>query len=529
MEAEVERPIDTKSYVDKEPNSSDDTMATSISSMKEKPLGEKTCCGVFDNNREALAWAVDVIPRGVIIMGNVVFAGPALLTLAKRAAGCQTELRPGQLVLEECLNTVKGIRPSSLLTTILTAVGLCTALLMPMIGAIIDHTKYRRAAGRWSALIMTIVTFLQIFISEETWFFIAILNVISAFFYIAHALVAMAYLPELTDDNKKLTKYTGNFTALQYAGMVIYIVGMVAVQQIASIKDEVQAASIAQAVSFVVSLVCFGYAWILFRARPASQKVPDHQFLVTAGFKKLWHTATTTVIKNVSIKWFLVSLACTEAAVSSFSTVAVTFMSEVLNFSSQENGIAILVLLIGTVPGALISTVAAERLNPVRSLQIALFIWILNTFLAALIIKGPGQNVALYIFSLIWGLATGWTYPMERTIYCTIIPKGQEAELMGVYLCTSTIIQWLPPLVFTAINEAGINMRVSIATLCFFFGISFIVLFIVGRDYDNAVEKVKRGSEVSTDVDSEEDIEDNVGTIQNEIELASPQDEKENL
>lgn len=146
----------------------------------------------------------------------------------------------------------------------------------------------------------------------------------------------MAYLPELTDDNKKLTKYTGNFTALQYAGMVIYIVGMVAVQQIASIKDEVQAASIAQAVSFVVSLVCFGYAWILFRARPASQKVPDHQFLVTAGFKKLWHTATTTVIKNVSIKWFLVSLACTEAAVSSFSTVAVTFMSEVLNFSSQD-------------------------------------------------------------------------------------------------------------------------------------------------------------------------------------------------
>ena len=51
----------------------------------------------------------------------------------------------------------------------------------------------------------------------------------------------------------------------------------------------------------------------------------------------------------------------------------------------------------------------------------------------------------------------------------------------------------------------------------------------MGRDYDNAVEKVKRGSVVSTDVDSEEDIEDNIGTIQNEIELASPQDEKENL
>lgn len=467
-----------------------------------KEVRSKTVCGLYDNNREALGWAIDVVPRGVTIVGNVVFSSTALLTLAKQAAGCETELQPGQIKLPECTKTVYGIRPSSLLTTIMLAVGLCSALLMPIVGAIIDHTSYRRAGGRISAVVMTIITFFQIFISEDTWFFISILQVISAFFYIVHSLMAMAYLPELTDDNKLLTKYTGTYTAWQYGGMVIYLIGIVAAQTIFSITSEVISARIAQIVSFIISLTFFSYAWsVLFRARPVSQIIPENQWILTAGFRKLWRTATTILMKNVSIKWFLVSLAFTESGVSSFSTVAITFLSDQLQFSSSENGIAILLLLFGTIPGALLSTRVSEKLNPVKSLQIALFIWVINTIIAALTLKGPEQGDFTYAFALIWGIATGWTYPMERTIYCTIIPKGQEAEMMGVYSCTTQIISWLPPLVFTALNEAGVNMRVSIASLCIFFGISFGVLFIVEKDYDSAVEKVN-----NSNVSSEEKV-----------------------
>jgi hypothetical protein len=35
---------------------------------------------------------------------------------------------------------------------------------------------------------------------------------------------------------------------------------------------------------------------------------------------------------------------------------------------------------------------------------------------------------------MIWGLAIGWVYPTEKAPYVTIIPRGQEAELMGTYI-----------------------------------------------------------------------------------------------
>ena len=471
-----------------------------------KNPAEKSCCGFYDNNREALGWAIDVVPRGVTIMGNVVFSSTALLNLAKKAAGCQIELLPGELELPECTNKVYGIRPSSLLTTIVTLVGLCAAVLMPVIGSIIDHTKYRRAGGRISAIIMTIVTFFQMFISEKTWFFIAILQVISAFFYITHVLVAMAYLPELTNDSHVLTKYNGNFIAVQYGSMVLFLVAIVATQVIFSIEDDVQLARIAQAVSFSISICFFGYAWsFLFRSRPASQRVPENQFLITTGFRKLYNTATTYVSKNPAIKWFLVSLALTESSISSFTTISITFMTDQLQFTSSQNGIAILILLLGTIPGAYLATLVSERFNPVLSLQIALFLWVVNTLTAAMIVKGPEQTLHLYVFSAVWGLVTGWTYPMERTIYCTVIPQGQEAELMGVYLFASQIISWLPPLVSTAINEAGINMRVSIASLSAYFSASFCALILVSKDYKNAVAKFKRNVDNKVSVDIADD------------------------
>jgi len=454
----------------------------------ELSIKEKTFCGLYGGNREAFGWALDVIPRGLTLIGNVVFTNTALLRLARIAAGCQVDLEEGQIELPECTNTVYGIRPSSLLTTLMTAIGICSALLMPIVGATIDHTKYRRAVGRISAIIMTGVTFCQIYISQQTWFFIAICQVISAFFFIVHTLAALAYLPELTDDTNLLTKWTGSFTAIQYGFMTIYLIAVVALQIVFQL-EEIQTARLAQSISFVVSSLFFGYSWVFcFKPRPISSQIPENEFLILAGFRKLYKTGKTFVAKNDCLKYFLVSVAFTEAAVSSFTTVAITFMTYKLQFSSNQNGLSIFCLLIGTCPGAWLSTKAAEKWSPVRSFQCALFLWIVNTLVFSFVVKGPEHANVSYIFGFIWGLATGWTYPMERLIYCTIIPKGQEAELMGVYICNASILSWLPPLVFTAMNESGISMNISFASLSFFFLFAFLCQIKVGRNYENAVE-----------------------------------------
>ena len=58
---------------------------------------------------------------------------------------------------------------------------------------------------------------------------------------------------------------------------------------------------------------------------------------------------------------------------------------------------------------------------------------------------------------------------------------------MGSYICASQTLAWMPSLVFSIMNEAGISMRLGFSSLTFYFIASFFLLFMVG-DYEAAVE-----------------------------------------
>jgi hypothetical protein len=70
------------------------------------------------------------------------------------------------------------------------------------------------------------------------------------------------------------------------------------------------------------------------------------------------------------------------------------------------------------------------------------------------------------------------------------LQKGQEAELMGTYICACQFLSWLPPLVFSVMNKAGISKRIGLFSLTFYSMVSFRTLFLVG-DYDEAVAHAK--------------------------------------
>jgi hypothetical protein len=65
---------------------------------------------------------------------------------------------------------------------------------------------------------------------------------------------------------------------------------------------------------------------------------------------------------------------------------------------------------------------------------------------------------------------------------------------MGTYICACQMLSWLPPLVFSIMNEAGVSMRIGLFVLTFYFMISFCILFLVG-DYKEAVSHAKEVDE----------------------------------
>lgn len=433
---------------------------------------------------EVLGWTLDASARGVAVMGTAVFVSSDILRLAKAAAGCVD-------AEEECTGRIYGMRPSSVLANIVMVVGLLSAFLMPLIGSIIDHTKYRREVGSFSAGFMSFTILLQMVVLEDFWLLAAFLQVVVAFSYTVHLCSVYAYLPELTSDHEKLTQYATRFSAAQYTGSVVFLLLMVGILTTMNQNDKYRSSLLSQSVVFLICTLFFGYAWLrLFRSRPASQKVPANKTLLSAGFWKIYKTSQTILLHHSAIKWFLVSASCTQAATTTFSTIAITYMTEQLGFSARENGIAILILLLFGVPGTQIASKLAKAFNPIRSLQANLVFWTCSIFFASMFLTKPGQQYTAYFFAMLWGLSLGWVYPTEKTLYVTIIPRGQEAELMGTYICCCQVLSWLPPLLFSVMNEMGFSMRIGLSSLIVFFSISFCILFFVG-DYNEAVAHAK--------------------------------------
>ena len=488
--------------------------------QEELPRCYPHVCGrpLYRGNQEALAWALDTSGRGVVWIGSGAFLATALLKLAKEAAGCETEAPPGEPI-PECDNRVHGIRPSSLLTTYTIVIGLLSATLMPFMGAIIDYTNYRLKLGRFLTVTYCCLLFPQIFISSETWFAIAIIQIAVAFIGWGQTMLTYAYLPELTDDAELLNKYSSNFTVVQFGSMVTYLAAVVGVSFAAGLADDsVATARIGQSVSFVVASVTLSYAWSLFRPRPSTRDLPAGQSLWTSGFKQVWHTSVKIYKHYKALKWFYVSVAFADAAMYSLATIAVTYLTNQLQFTSLENGIAILVMLIASVPGGVLAGWCTARFhNPIWTSIASVTIMAVNTLVVGIVLQKPGQQIATYILAAGWGLGTGWKWTADRLLSSTIIPTGQDAELMGMYLFAGQVITWVPPLVFTGLNEAGVSQRIGIISLDVFFVISGIAYLLMGS-YKEAIEVASRHKPPADTRPIEENPDDLAAAIESSIE-----------
>lgn len=448
---------------------------------------------VFYGTKEALGWACTAVAQASILVGVGAFMLPAIAKLAKEQAGCETEAPSSAEDIPECHGKVYGIKPSSLLTLLSSIVGLASAFIIPPVGAVVDFTNHRRLIGRWVSVFYALGILCMVFLSEDSWLALAVVLSVSLSISWAQTMLMNAYLPELTTDENRLNEFSKTFTVLIFCTMVLCLAVVMGIAiGVGFHEDDVALARCAALVGFVFSAFLF-YAswWLLFEEKQAMHQLPPGQNLVGAGFRQVGRTAVKIWTQYRGLKWFYISICFGDAAIQSLSVIAITYTTDQLEFNSQEVAQAALLLLLGSIPGAIVGAWFNKNFNPVRSSALSVFGMMGGTGLAAIILTGPGQQYLTFCFAFLWGFGTGWKYTGDRVLAAGIVPAGQDAELMGFYMFCGQVFAWVPSLVYTLLNEAGVSQRIGLSTLCVVF-LGALLSYIKMGDYSEAVAAADR-------------------------------------
>ena len=449
-------------------------------------------------SEEATAYAMDGCARNPINLSGS-YLGAAILRLASAAAGCQRGV--------PCEGTVFGLKPSSLLTVASVIVGLTTAISMPVLGAIIDNTPYRKEIGASSAVIIVLIMAISIAIGPNTWHFIYFLFIVEGYFSILHTTTVLAYLPGLTSDENQLATYT-SLANIKQATVTFLFFALVTGITLGKKLTTVETARISSITVTINGFVFFAYSWIfLFKKKYPLRTKPENTNFLISGFKQLGSTSrkifTTKTYRP--LKYYILSLPWSpEAGSGTVQAILVTYMIVILQMTGLEIGVASFVLFVFQIPGGYLAKYLCQRFNALLSLQLSLVSFVLNSFLFPIVCsKSELKNIS-YLFAATWGISYGWMYPCQRVMYCTLSPKGQETELMGLFAFSNQILGWLPTIIFSALNEANVEMKWGVMVIGFSFIISFLFTLLIGN-YENAVKDIASVQDTTVDEESGDD------------------------
>lgn len=367
----------------------------------ETPMEDKRCCcrrSIMDGNTQALAFLLNAMATAIVFSGSGAFLIPAVIKLAKLEVGCEVEAPPGETKVEECHEKIYGLKPSSMIAAYSSALFLAGAMTMPLVGAIVDTTSYRRGMGR--AMSVAFLAFLlgTGFLEESNWFGITLSFTAMGFVGLFQSMVLYSYLPEITDDEAKLIRYTRTFSMGQFGGMVLFLAIVVGLssglyeRDKTTLDDEIHTARLSQSIIFGVGFVLLGVAWgCLFEKRQPARILQDGESAWSGGCHQLYNTAIKVHRHYPTLQWFFIGIALGDAATSALLVMGITFLAEVLEFSGAQNGTAIVIMMISCIPGGILSSWWSRRFNPVSSTIAALVVLFVNTTLVATILNGPHQ------------------------------------------------------------------------------------------------------------------------------------------
>jgi UMF1 family MFS transporter len=156
--------------------------------------------------------------------------------------------------------------------------------------------------------------------------------------------------------------------------------------------------------------------------------------------------------------------------------MAVLFAKKEVFKDENTAGLIIAVLLIQfiAIPGAYLFSYLSKKLGNIKTLMIALVIWVFACVFAYYFVYSP---TPFYALACVVGFVMGGTQSLSRSTYSKFLPETEDtASFFSFYDITEKIGIIIGMVIFGLVEASSGNMRLSILALIIFFIAGILLL-----------------------------------------------------
>ncbi|GGT01588.1 MFS transporter [Planobispora rosea] len=399
-------------------------------------------------------WANSAFPTTVL----TVFLGPYLTTIAESAAGGA----PYIPVLWF------DVRPSAYYSFVVGVAAILQIILMPMVGALADHTGRKKEIMGAFAYLGAGATVCFWFLSGDRYLLGGLLFTVASVSFAAAFVVYNSFLPQIaTADERDGVSARGWGFGYLGGGLLLAVhLGLFLFHDSFGVSEG-DAVRIALASS---GLWWGGFTIIpMLRLRNRRALAPGTESAgraVTGSFRQLGRTIRD--LRNYPLTLgFLVTYLIYNDGVQTVISFSATYADKELGLDQTVRIAAILMVQFVAFGGALLLGRLANSLGAKKVVMYALVAWTVVVAVGYFLPKGSAA--AFFALGFAIAIVMGGTQALSRSLFSHVIPRGKEAEYYSLYEISDKGSTFLGSFTLGLALQLTDSYRLGILTLVVFF------------------------------------------------------------
>ena len=387
------------------------------------------------------------------------FLGPYLTAIAKSAAGADGLIHPLGVPVD----------PRSLWGYLVSLSVLLQVIVLPIVGAAADASRHKKKLLMGLAFVGAAATMNMYFVAGKDYMLGAGLFLVANVTFGASIVVYNSFLPQIALPADR-DSVSSNGWGLGYLGG-----GLVLALNLA-LFGKAADFGLTEGEAVRINLFSAGLWWAAFTLVPyfgLRDRTPEGSQL--SGFEKLGETIRG-LRRYPQALLFLGGYLVYNDAIQTVISLAAQFGSDELHLPMKSLTLAILMVQFVAFFGAIGFNWIAKWTGAKNAVAGSLVIW---TGIVIYMYGWCKTEAQFFGAAAAVAVVMGGSQALSRSLYSTMIPKGQEAEFYSIYEISDKGTSWIGPLVFALGIQLTHSYRHAILSLIVFFVIGLMVLLRV--------------------------------------------------